>query len=676
MLRDSIMNKRNADKRVEHLRRELNRHNHLYYVLARPQIPDREYDRLYHELEGLEKRFPDLRAPDSPTLRVGGAPVGQFEQVHHVVPMMSLANTYAKDEIIEFDKRLRRLMPDASFSYVVEPKVDGVAVSLLYEDGFFAVGSTRGDGKTGDDITANLRTIRSVPLRIQTKGSPPRLIEVRGEVYMSKQGFVRLNTARQEDGLEPFANPRNAAAGSLKLLDSKSVAQRPLDTVIYGVGSLEGLDIASHDELLGRLSDFGFRTAQEHWRCETIRSVLKALDGLESIRHAFPFEIDGAVVKVNERSLHRALGATAKSHRWEVAYKYEPERGQTRVRGISVQVGRTGVLTPVAELDPVAVAGTVISRATLHNADEIKRKDIRVGDSVTVEKAGEVIPAVAAVDTALRTGKERVFKMPERCPVCGEPVSSREGEVALRCENLQCPAQIKRWIRHFASRGAMDIEGLGRVLVDQLVNAELVRHPADLYKLRAGQIVKLERMADTSAHNLLRNIETSKKRDFWRAIFALGIRHVGARSAQILEAHFENMGALMNASCESLQAIPDIGPVVADSIVRFMGVTRNREIIRLLGNAALNLERTVSATRPGNRLAGKTFVFTGALSAFTRDDAGERIRALGGTVSSSVSKKTTALVAGSDPGSKLSNARKLGVQILDEAQFLELLGGE
>lgn len=668
------MNRREAEKRVAHLRKELNRHNYLYYVLAKPEISDRKYDLLHSQLEQIEKQYPDLVSLDSPTLRVGGAPLTEFAHVRHMVPMMSLDNTYARDELCEFDNRLRRLIGRRAFSYVVEPKIDGVAISLRYENGILAVGSTRGDGNTGDDITSNLRTIRSIPLRLRVKDTAPAIMEVRGEVYMMKDGFAMLNKVREEAGEEPFANPRNAAAGSLKLLDSKIVATRPLDAVLYTVGELEDIAFDTHRELIETLRQFGFRTTPRYWKCHDIGAVLKSLDKLESMRHSFPFEIDGGVIKINERNLYNVLGTTAKSPRWAVSYKYEPEQAETRIKNITVQVGRTGVLTPVAELDPVPVAGSIISRATLHNADDIKRKDVRIGDRVVVEKAGEVIPAVVEVNKSVRTGRETVFEMPGKCPVCGEQVTRRECEVALRCENLQCPAQIKRWIRHFASRGAMDIEGLGQALVEQLVDNKLVHDPANLYGLTKEQVAGLERMADKSAQNLLDGIKESKGRDFWRVIFALGIRHVGARSAQMLEEHFKDMRALMSARMDILEGIPDIGPVVAESITDFFRQKRNRDIIKRLQKAGFRFERskTVAAERAG-KLAGKIFVLTGTLSAFTRDETGEKIRALGGTVSSSVSKKTTYVVAGTDPGSKLANARKLGIEVLDENQFLKLL---
>ena len=667
------MNKTDAKKEILKLRAEIERHNHFYYVEARPEISDREYDALYRCLEALEKEHPDLVTPDSPTQRVGGAPLAEFKSVRHAVPMMSLSNTYSKDELAEFDTRVRKLAAGADLAYVLEPKVDGLAISLRYENGLLIVGSTRGDGVTGDDITANLRTIKSIPLRLRKTGAAlPAVLEVRGEVFMTKDGFAALNAARQEAGEEPFANPRNAAAGSLKLLDSRQVAERPLDAVFYSVGEIAGANFDTHAGMISALREMGLRVPPRNWLCKDIARAMAALDELKSVRHGFPFQTDGGVIKVNERKLYALLGATAKSPRWAVAYKYEPERAETTVLDITVQVGRTGVLTPVAELEPAPVAGSVIRRATLHNLDEIKRKDIRIGDRVLIEKAGEVIPAVVEVITAARTGKERVFKMPERCPVCKGPVTQREGEVALRCENMQCSAQIKRGVRHFAARGAMDIEGLGDSLVDQLVESKLVKDPADLYTLRKEQVAGLERMAEKSAENLINGINASRERELWRLVFALGIRHVGAKSAQTLEEHFDNIDQLAGADMETLEHIADIGPVVARSIHEFF---RSKEMARLtarMKEQGINPKR--AAVRRGGPLGGKTFVLTGTLGKMTREDAGARIRELGGKVSSSVSAKTDFVVVGDEPGSKLDKARKLGVKTLDEAEFLKMVG--
>ncbi len=665
------MNRKDAQRRIETLRATLDRHNHLYYVLNKPEIPDREYDRLYQELEQLEAQFPDLATPDSLTRRVGGAPLKEFRQVRHALPMMSLANTYSRDELADFDERVRKLLPGEKFNYVLEPKIDGVAIALRYERGRLACGSTRGDGRVGDDITLNLRTIRSIPLRLRTD-RPPAVIEVRGEVFMTREGFAALNREREEAGEEVFANPRNAAAGSLKQLDPAVVARRPLDVVLYGVGELDGIAFDTHVAMIAALSAFGLKPPPRSWVCPSLKEVLSALDELKTLRHGFPFEMDGGVIKVNERTLYDALGATAKSPRWAVAFKYEPERAETLLKAITVQVGRTGVLTPVAELAPVFLAGSTINRATLHNLDEIRRKDIRVGDRVYLEKAGEVIPAVVGVNAAARTGRERVFEMPAKCPVCGQEVVRIEGEVAWRCENLQCPAQLKRWLRHFAARGAMDIEGLGEALVDQLVDRKLVADPSGLYDLTLEQVGGLERMAEKSAQNLLDGIAASRQRDFWRVLFALGIRQVGAGMARTLEQHFADIEQLMQADPERLQQIRDLGPVAARNIAEFFGDARNRALVRRLQEAGVNFRRLASAA-VSSGLAGRTYVLTGTLSKFTREQAEQEIRRRGGSVSASVSKKVSAVIAGVEPGSKLDKARSLGVAVLDEAAFQKLL---
>jgi len=666
------MKKREAEKRIAELREIIERHNHLYYVIARPEITDREYDRLYNELAALEQTFPGLDSPDSPTKRVGGEPLKSFAQVRHAVRMMSLDNTYSREELLDFDGRLKRLLGGVPVGYFVEPKIDGVAVALYYEEGSLTLGATRGDGAVGDDITANLRTIRSIPLCL--RGRPPAMVEVRGEVFISKRAFKDFNEKRLAEGGEPFANPRNAAAGSLKLLDSRSVAERPLDAVFYAVGRTAGIAFETQRELIESLADLGLKTPDLHWVCRDIEEALRALEELRTRRHDFPYEIDGGVVKVDNRALYEELGATAKSPRWAIAYKYEPEQAETAVKAISVQVGRTGVLTPVAELEPVKVSGSTIARATLHNAEEIKRKDIRVGDRVVVEKAGEVIPAVVRVNTGARTGSERIFEMPGTCPVCGGPVTRRPGEIALRCENLQCPAQIKRWIRHFASRGAMDIEGLGEAIVEQLVDLGLVRDPADLYGLKAEDVAALERMAEKSAANLVNGIDAARDRDIRRLIFGLGIRHVGARSAQTLEERFTSIAALAETDRETLEAIPDIGPVVAESIESFFRSDAIRDLLGRLDRAGVRMRRRGGAAPRSAELAGMTFVLTGTLETMTREQAGALIGEHGGKTASSVSRKTSYVVAGADPGSKLAKARSLGVEVIDERRLLAMMG--
>ncbi len=660
--------------RIQELSDTLRHHSHLYYVEAKPEISDREFDALLQELDALEQAHPELRAPDSPTQRVGGAPLEGFVNVAHTVPMMSLSNTYSKDELREFDTRLKKLLGDTPYTYLLEPKIDGVAVSLRYENGILVLGTTRGDGRRGDDITANVKTIRSIPLRLRDDNPPP-VVELRGEVYMRRSGFAKLNEQRQEAGLDAFANPRNATAGSLKQLDPKTVAQRPLDAIFYATGALEGIDFATHADLLAKIADWGFRAPVRTWSGETIDQVLTALDELEAAGPDFDFEMDGGVIKVNQRETYEELGATSKSPRWAVAYKYEPEQAETRLVDITIQVGRTGVLTPVAELEPVFVSGSTVSRATLHNEDEIRRKDIRIGDRVIIEKAGEIIPAVVRVNTDARTGDEREFFMPTACPVCEGPVSRREGEVALRCENALCPAQLKTALRHFAARGAMDIDGLGESLVEQLVEAEMVRSPVDLYHLTVEQVAGLDRMAEKSAENLIAGIEASKGRDFWRILFALGIRHVGATSARILEQHFADIDALIAAEGETLENIPDIGPIVARSIHDFLHTEQNVTIIQAMRDVGVNMQRLGETPPATGACAGKTFVITGTLPSLSRDEAAEMIRTAGGKVSGSVSKKTDYLVAGEKAGSKLTKAESLGIAILSEQDLQNLLGG-
>ena len=672
LLKYISMNHTEAEKRISRLRADIERYNHLYYVLNKPEITDREYDRLYTELETLENQFPDLITPDSPTRRVGGEPLKEFHHVRHRVPMMSLSNTYSHDELVDFHKRVQRLLPDKKFSYILEPKIDGLAISLRYEKGILALGSTRGDGITGDDITANLRTIKSIPLRL-SGGTPPPVIEVRGEVFMTRDGFTALNCERGKNGLELFANTRNAAAGSLKLLDPREVTKRPLDAIIYGAGEISGIEFNTHEEMLDNFKTLGLKTPLKRWKCYSLEEIFKALKELKTMRRAFPFEMDGGVLKVNERNLYDRLGATAKSPRWAIAFKYDPERTETTLKSITVQVGRTGALTPVAELEPVSLSGSTINRATLHNAEEIQRKDIRIGDRVYIEKAGEVIPVVTGVNISARKGNERVFVMPKNCPVCRGKITRRENEVAFRCENLQCPAQLKRWLRHFAARGAMDIESLGEAIIDQLVDKKTVKNPADLYSLKNEQIAGLERMGDKSAANIINALEVSKKRDLWRLIFALGIRQVGAKMAQTLEIRFKNIDELLTADKDTLEKTPDIGPVAAKSIVTFFKAQHNQLMIERLKKAGVNC--TVSAKKQDKHeiLAGKIFVLTGTLSGLSRPEAEELIRKHGGRTADSVSKKTSFVVAGTDPGSKLSRANKLGVPVINEDELKKLL---
>lgn len=659
------LNSTEARKETEKLRAEIERHNRLYYVEASPEISDRDYDALLKQLEELEKQFPELASPDSPTQRVGGEPLKGFRSVRHTVPMISLANTYNKEELVEFDARVSKMLGDTAHSYVLEPKIDGVAISLRYENGSLARAVTRGDGTTGDDVTANIRTIKSIPLRLTN--NPPDVLEVRGEVYMTREGFAKLNEERQETGQEPFANPRNACAGSLKQLDPRIVAARPLDAVFYATGE-SSEEFATHEQMLSALKRYGLRITPKYWSCAEISEILQKLDTLENMRHEFPFEMDGGVIKVNQRELYEQLGSTAKSPRWAVAYKYEPEQAETLLKDITIQIGRTGVLTPVAELEPVQLAGTTVKRATLHNEDEIKRKDIRIGDRVIVEKAGEIIPAIVRV--AKRGGGEP-FDMKAACEALGVQPIKREGEVAWRIDDLHHPAMLKRWLTHFASRNGMDIDGLGESIVEQLVDAGLVKSPADLYHLQKAQLLGLEGFKEKKAANLVAGIEKSKSRPFDRVLFALGIRHVGTGAARILAENFPTIGKLMAADVQTLEEIRDIGPIVGKSIVEFFQTSENRELIERLQDAGVNFKQ--SAQTGSDEFAGLTFVLTGTMESMSRDEAGELVRARGGAVSSSVSKNTDYVIAGEKAGSKLKKAKELDVKVLDEAAFLKMV---
>ena len=662
-----------AAARVAVLRREIEEHNRRYYQEAAPTISDQEYDRLYRELQDLETQFPELAAPDSPTRHVGGAPLEEFAQIRHRAPMLSLDNTYSEEEVAAFFVRLEKLLPGEKIETVIEPKVDGVAISLLYQEGILEYAATRGDGTTGDDVTQNVRTISSVPQRL--KGTHlPRLLEVRGEIYLPKAKFAALNEERNAAGEPPFANPRNAAAGSLKQLDPAIVARRGLGAIFYGTGALEGMQWPTHREALAALRSCGLPIHEKIWTATSLQEVLMAIHELDAVRHDFPFETDGAVIKVDSFAQRDAVGFTAKSPRWAMAYKYKPEQAETRLRDITVQVGRTGVLTPVAELEPVFVSGSTVARATLHNEEEIARKDIRIGDLVVVEKAGEVIPAVVEVRKEKRTGEERVFKMPELCPACGSTVARDEGQVAVRCINVSCPAQLKRRLEHFASRGAMDIEGLGEAMVELLVERRLTHNIADIYQLNIAKLATLPRMGEKSISNLLAAIMESKTRPLWRLIFGLGILHVGVTSARALASHFHLLDALMAATADELQRIPDVGPVVGPAIAQHFENPGNRAVIEQLREAGLNFgERDDHTAQPsGGRFTGTTWVLTGTLSE-PREMIAEQIRANGGKVTDSVSKKTSYVLAGEEAGSKLDKAQKLGVRVLTEAEFRGML---
>ncbi|HEY8835928.1 MAG TPA: NAD-dependent DNA ligase LigA [Chthoniobacterales bacterium] len=664
------LEEKEAAKRVAQLRKEIGEHNRRYYEEAAPTISDREYDALYRELSDLEKRFPKLATPDSPTQRVGETPLKAFAQITHRVPMLSLDNTYSEEEITDFYRRMERLLPNKKIPVVIEPKVDGVAVSLLYEKGELRYAATRGDGTVGDDITQNIRTIRAVPK--QLKGDVPDVLEVRGEAYLDKNGFAKLNAERRKAGLPEFANPRNAAAGSLKQLDPAIAAKRPLGVVFYGTGLIEGAKLDKHSELLALLKKLGLPGTERWWLADSVEEILRAIHELDRIRHDFAYQTDGAVVKVDAFSQREVLGFTAKSPRWAIAFKYEAERVETRLLDILVQVGRTGTLTPVAALEPVVVSGSTVSRATLHNEEEIERKDIRIGDQVLIEKAGEVIPAVVGVRTDLRTGREKKFRMPKHCPECGSAVVKDEGQVAVRCVNSQCPAQVRRRIEHFASRGAMDIEGLGEAVVNQLVRQKLLADVGDIYALKAPTLIELERMGEKSVTNLLEAIEQSKSRPLWRLLFGLGILHVGVSASRALADHFPNLDALMKSSVEELQQIPDVGEVVGQSIHDFFREPHNLAVIEKLRKAGLRFEAEPKAEGTAPGFKSTTWVITGTLSQ-SRDEIAELIRARGGKVSGSVSKKTSYVLAGEEAGSKLEKAKKLGVRILSEGEFRKML---
>jgi len=674
------MTKEEAIRRHAELAEEIRGHDHAYYVLAQPGISDQEYDRLYHELLDLEEKHPELNTPDSPSQRVGGAPLSQFESVTHAVPMLSLDNTYSQEEVRDFIKRVEKRVPEEKLSWTVEPKVDGVAVSLRYEKGVLVTGATRGDGASGDDITNNLKTIRSLPVKL--KGNPPDVLEVRGEVFMPHEGFVRLNEQRAEEGENTFMNPRNATAGSLKQLDPKLVAKRPLDIILYGLGALEGDQWApeSQVELLDGLKSFGFKTPDKLWICSGADEMLAAINELDQLRHSFPYETDGAVIKLNNFALREFIGYTSKAPRWAMAYKYAAEQAETKLKQITIQVGRTGALTPVAELEPVLVSGTTVSRATLHNEDEIRRKDVREGDTVIIEKAGEIIPAVVRVVVEKRTGDEKEFEFPKACPECGSEAKKTEGDNAVlgavwRCVNPDCSAKVRGRVIHFCSRGAMDIEGGGEVLVRQLVERGLVIDVADLYKLKVEEVASLERMAEKSAQNFIDGLLKSREQDAWRLVFGLGILHVGAGVAKALCRSFPNLDDLFQSSQTELTAIDEIGDVIAKSIVDWWDEPRNRELIERLKKAGLNFESSLyKSADEGGVLLGKTLVLTGTLPTLTRAEATARIEACGGKASGSVSKKTDYVLAGEEAGSKLEKAKKLGVPVITEEEFLKLIG--
>lgn len=665
-----------TQKRIDELRREIREHNYRYYVLDDPAVPDAEYDRLLRELEKLEEAHPEAVTPDSPTQRVGAPPEAGFETVRHRVPMLSLSNAFSEEEARKFDERVRKRLGVDRVTYAAEPKLDGVAVSLLYRDGVLVQGATRGDGTSGENITGNLRTIESIPLRL--RGDHRGEIEVRGEVYMPRRGFLEYNERARQRGEKPLINPRNAAAGSLRQLDPSVTASRPLGFFCYGTdrNRYPGLP-DRHSEVLAKLREWGLPVSPENDTATGIEGCLDFHRRLGDRREKLPYDIDGAVYKVDSHDQQDELGFVSRAPRWALAHKYPAEEEMTTVRGIEVQVGRTGAVTPVARLEPVFVGGVTVTNATLHNEDEVRRKDVRVGDTVFVRRAGDVIPEVVKVVTKKRPRGARPWKMPAECPACGSRIVREEGESVSRCTGgLVCPAQRRESLKHFASRRAMDIDGLGDKLVEQLMDRELVRSVADVYRLDAGRIAELERMGEKSAENLVRAIEASKDCSLARFLFALGIREVGETTAAALAAHFGRLDALMEAGEEALEAVPDVGPVVASHVRRFFEEEHNRQIIRELLDAEVRPRESEPVSAADSVLAGKTFVLTGAMEAMTRDKAKDRLTALGARVTSSVSKKTDYVVAGTDPGSKLDKANELGVEVLDEKAFLKLLDEE
>ncbi|HPE07911.1 MAG TPA: NAD-dependent DNA ligase LigA, partial [Smithellaceae bacterium] len=668
-----MMDKDTAEKRIAELRKTIEYHNRRYYQQDAPTISDAEYDRLMRELQELEQLYPDNDIASSPTQRVGAAPLAKFASFIHPQAMMSLANAFSIQEIHDFDQRIKRLAKVEHIDYVAEPKLDGLAVNLIYENGYFIRGATRGDGTIGEDVTQNLKTISSLPLRMKENSQHPlpEFIEIRGEVYMERQSFLKLNHRREEKGEDPFANPRNAAAGSLRQLDPKITARRPLNIFLYGIGSVRGLSFSSHWQILQTLITWGLPVNPLIEHVADISACISYFEYIGSKRPSLPYEIDGVVLKVNNLSIQKILGNVSRSPRWALACKFQAEQASTVIKDIIVQVGRMGTLTPVAIMVPVNVSGVMVSRATLHNEDEILKKDIRIGDTVLIQRAGDVIPEVVQVITTKRTGLEKEFHMPRHCPECGSQIVRLEGEVAHRCVNLSCPAQIKEHIRHFASRGAMDIEGLGEKVSAQLFDAKLIGDPADLYFLSKDQLLALDRQAEKSVQKLLDAIERSKTPPLDKFIFALGIRHVGERTAKLLAEHFSSIEGLMNAASVDLTLISEIGPEIAQSIVEFFAEDKNKKVMEKFHRSGLSPQKNDTLTN--TTLQGKAFVFTGSLQSMGRSEAKTLVEALGGIVQSSVTSKTSYVVAGVEPGSKMDRAISLGITVISEEEFLKLI---
>lgn len=666
------MDHNQAKTTIEKLKQDIEYHNYRYYVLDDPQITDAEYDRLMRELARLESEYPEFFDPNSPTQRVGAKPLEAFSTVSHTVPMLSLQNAMSVEEIRDFDKRTRKLLDTDSVEYVIEVKIDGLAVELVYINGIFTLGSTRGDGYTGEDVTQNLKTIRSIPMTLLKHNADivPERLEVRGEVFMGKKEFLNLNEARKLSGEPLFANPRNAASGSIRQLDPKITADRKLNIFCYAAGQITGVDFSTHEQFLQYLKIWGFRVNPLTKLCRGIDEAIQHYKYIESIRDEIPYEIDGTVIKVNSIAFQNQLGAVSRSPRWAIAFKFAAREEITTVKDIEVSVGRTGALTPVAILAPVTIGGVEVSRATLHNEDEIRRKDIMIGDTVVVTRAGDVIPEVVRVLEEKRSGKEKIFLMPDFCPVCNEAVIRPEGEAIRRCININCPAQIKGKIEHFASKRAMDIDGLGTKLVEQLVDKKIIRDVSDLYYLKMDDLSTLERMADKSAQNILDAIEASKIRSFTRFIYALGIRNIGEHISGLLADRYDSIQTLMNTDRETLLTIHEIGPEAAGSIVSFFQDKKNRATIERILAAGVTIEYEKKGPK---KLHGLTFVFTGSLKSMSRDEARKKVEDLGGQTATSVSKKVHYVVSGEEAGSKLDKAKILGIPILSEEEFLTLL---
>lgn len=656
--------------RINKLKKEIEYHNKRYYIDAEPEISDYEYDILMKELIELEEKYPDLKTIDSPTQRVGGEPLKDFKTVIHSIPMLSLDNTYSEEDLYEFDKRIKKVTQ--KYSYIVELKIDGVAVALRYKNLLLDLAITRGDGERGDDVTKNIKTIRQVPLRIESEDIFFKDFEVRGEVYLSKKQFEIINEERERQGEPLFANPRNAVAGSLKLLDSKIVAKRKLNMFVYYLINPVNYGINTQFEALIEMEKMDLPVNKNNKKVNSIREVIDYCNFWEKKRHDLPYVVDGVVIKVNEFSKQEILGSTGKSPRWAIAYKFKAEKAKTRLKSITVQVGRTGILTPVAELEPVHLSGTVVKRATLHNEDEIEKKDIRIGDIVIVEKAGEIIPEVIGVDMKERTGAEKKFRMPGICPVCESETVRYEGEVATRCINIKCKAQLEGAILHFASRDAMNIEGLGKSLVKQLVENKLVSDYGDIYFLEETALANLERMGKKSAQNLINEINKSKDRDLENLIYGMGIKNVGKHTAEILAENFESLDKLSSSSVEELKNIHEIGPVVAQSIFDFFKRKETKEVMKKFKKININMKRKKKIIK--NILGGKIFIFTGEMEKYSRSEASNIVKSFGGGVTSSISKNIDYVVVGKDAGSKLDKAQKLGLKIIDEKEFLKLIG--